>query len=140
MIMFPMLTEETPTYICLSGLDCDEAERGIMTSVIHITAHVIFRRELLRTIGHLQAMELIDFLYESAVSINNVASYNIAPRNVKPDLFAGCSKRLRGKHFSLFVFVARVRKRARLRITSTIDCETIERNEGHEGFLAGCTI
>jgi hypothetical protein len=82
MMMFPMLTEETPTYICFSGLDWAKAERGIITSATHITAHVIFRRELLRAIGHLQGKELLDFLV--CIGSNQyVASYNIAPPNVK---------------------------------------------------------
>src|SRR5262249_48054410 len=37
MMMFPMLTEETPTYICLSGLDCDEAETGKISRTAPIT-------------------------------------------------------------------------------------------------------
>src|SRR5881628_588871 len=58
MMMFPMLTEETPTYICFSGFDCAEAGTGKVNITAHISAaDVMLRKGFLRArdIGHLQA-------------------------------------------------------------------------------------
>ena len=58
MMMFPMLTEETPTYICFSGFDCAEAGTGKVNMTAHISAaDVMLRKGSLRArdIGHLQA-------------------------------------------------------------------------------------
>src|SRR5437899_3856748 len=57
MMMFPMLTEETPTYICFSGFDCAEAGTGKVNMTAHISAaDVMLRKGSLRArdIGHLQ--------------------------------------------------------------------------------------
>src|SRR5438874_12044377 len=58
MMMLPMLTEETPTYICFSGFDCAEAGTGKVNMTAHISAaDVMLRKGSLRArdIGHLQA-------------------------------------------------------------------------------------
>src|SRR5437773_10353972 len=58
MMMLPMLTEETPTYICFSGVDCAEAGTGKVKMTAHISAaDVMLRKGSLRArdIGHIQA-------------------------------------------------------------------------------------
>src|SRR5262245_23683927 len=99
MMMFPMLTEETPTYICFSGLGCDEAGMGKISRAAPITiADIVLPKELRRVmITSNQTVSQHLFSYGSVVIIKHGASYSIAPSNVKPDLFAGGSKRLRAE-------------------------------------------
>src|SRR5438445_2556783 len=54
MMMLPMLTEETPTYICFSGFDCAEAGTGKVNMTAHISAADVMLRK-----GSLRARDIV---------------------------------------------------------------------------------
>src|SRR5262245_2182995 len=114
MMMFPMLTEETPTYICLSGLDCDEAGMGKISRAAPITiADIVLPKELRRVmITSNQTGSQHFFSYGSGSNHQTWCLLYHRAEQCKTGLFRRLLKKTqrRGARFSLFVFVARVRK------------------------------